>query len=70
MHQAIGTGKRKSSKRFSLLTFVLIGGCTPRRMDYRMQAGDKAVNGSPTLRIGERHAPSYRNRKAEIVQAI
>ena len=25
MHQAIGTGKRKSSKRFSLLTFVLIG---------------------------------------------
>ena len=25
MHQAIGTGKRKSPKRFSLLTFVLIG---------------------------------------------
>ena len=36
----------------------------PRWMDYRMQAGDEAVNGSPTLRIGERHAPSKRSRKS------
>ena len=36
----------------------------PRWMDYRMQAGDEAVNGNPTLRIGERHAPSKRSRKS------
>ena len=34
MHQASGAGKRKSPKRFSLLTFVLIGG-TGRRTSER-----------------------------------
>ena len=36
MNQASGTGKRKSPKRFSLLTFVLIGDgmltCQPLKM--------------------------------------
>ena len=31
MHQARGAGKRKSPKRSSLLTFVLIGGAGTRR---------------------------------------
>ena len=30
MHQARGAGKRKSPKRFSLLTFVLIGALSER----------------------------------------
>ena len=42
----------------------------PRWMDYRMQAGDEAVNGSPTLRIGERHTSSNRRRQAVIAKAI
>ena len=36
MHQASGAGKRKSPKRFSLLTFVLIGGTGTRRVVLRL----------------------------------
>ena len=36
MHQASGAGKRKSPKRFSLLTFVLIGDTGTRRMVLRL----------------------------------
>ena len=36
MHQARGAGKRKSPKRFSLLTFVLIGDTGTRRMVLRL----------------------------------
>ena len=36
MHQARGAGKRKSPKRFSLLTFVLIGGTGTRRVVLRL----------------------------------
>jgi hypothetical protein len=35
-----------------------------------MQAGDEAVNGSPALRIGERHTPGKRGWEAEIAKAI
>ena len=35
-----------------------------------MQAGDEAGNGSPTLRIGERHASGARKGEAEIAKAI
>ena len=36
MHQASGAGKRKSPKRSSLLTFVLIGDTGTRRMVLRL----------------------------------
>ena len=36
MHQASGAGKRKSPKRFSLLTFVLIGDTGTRRVVLRL----------------------------------
>ena len=40
MHQASGAGKRKSPKRFSLLTFVLIGGAGRRTSERARRAKD------------------------------
>ena len=51
MHQASGAGKRKSPKRFSLLTFVLIGGT-----ERVYAAVDPARTADGGVTLNRRHA--------------
>ena len=50
MHQAIGTGKRKSPKRFSLLTFVLIGDTEKRERERGVVVGPPMVGAAVPCR--------------------